>query len=71
MELGVIFDTRLHALSSKVGFERNGDLSAAIVERDAIPLAFFCWSLTNVTRFSRSGSRLYCRRKHFPFVCPL
>jgi len=40
MELGVIFDTRLHALSSKVGFERNGDLSAAIVERDAIPLAF-------------------------------
>lgn len=49
----------------------KADLSAATVERDAIPLAFLCWSLTNVTRFSRSGSRLYCRRKHFPCVCPL
>lgn len=49
----------------------NRDLSAATVERDAIRLAFLCWRLTNVTRFSRSGSRIYCQRKHFPFVCPL
>jgi hypothetical protein len=48
-----------------------GNLSAATVERDAIPLAFLCWNLTNVTRFSRSGSRIYCRRKHLHFVCPL
>ena len=61
----------LTAFTLKTLDERYDDLSAATVERDAIPLAFLCWSLTNITRFSRSGSRIYCRRKHFPFVFPL
>jgi len=49
----------------------SAPLPAATVEGDASPLAFLCRSLTNVTRFTRSGSRIYCQRKQFPFVCPL